>query len=145
MIQHQVRINLYPLLHRLLDEHDYYAAYTLDQAEHVGTLQGSLEDVRGLIRGAGYQYNLLAAAKWHWETGETDDGSYRKVDPHDPEYQYHVHLFDRGGEVQVTSHYEIRPEPHQPYWDLERSLKHYHPDPDAYLKGVAGPTIQDLL
>lgn len=111
-----------------------YTAYRLDRAEFVGTLQRD----RGTfdLRDLGYEHNPLSAAKYHPETDELDDSSWRRVDPDDPRWQWHVHLWENDVEVEAFSHYEYRPDPRllsgeSPSDMTQRLRDHYNPKWDT--------------
>jgi len=121
---------------------DKYLAYTLSEDEYIGEI-----DESGLTKlKKAYHTNNLSAAKFHPESGNVDDGSFRKVDPESPRWQYHIHIFGN----EVFSHYEYRPdfrtiadETHRER--VNRLQEHYRPTRgESYLEGVADETIQDL-
>lgn len=111
------RERLLPIVDRYAQQFGQYTAYRLSETEFIGTVPYSLPGPEWyLTEKAGYEYCGLSALKYHWnDPGRTDDGSFRKVDPENPRYQYHVHLFLVGddptqAEYHVASHYEMRPD-----------------------------------
>lgn len=134
-----------------------YTAYELDWKEYIGRRSNGNAD--GELAGAGYERNPLSATKYHPGTGETHDGSWRRVDPENPRWQWHVHVWDRDRGVQdIFSHYEYRPDPvpledeslgevrtrlrhhYDPKWDLN------HPPHEAnYFLGDACERVRALV
>jgi hypothetical protein len=113
-----------------------YAAYPVGAEEYVGTLD-DVDDATRVARellAAGYDRSgLLAALKYHPETGAPDAGSLRRVDPNHPTWQWHVHLFAVDAGVAIFSHYELRPDLHRIGEEtraeqLERLREHYRPE-----------------
>lgn len=121
-----------------------YTAYPLHGTEHVGTTHDlSLDDARHYLRQHNYEPQYLSAAKRHPVTGALHDLSYRRVPAKHPalvvnerlarEYrpeacQYHVHAFRWDtGRIDWFSHYEARPDPFRPAFDLQRLRTHYRP------------------
>lgn len=86
-----------------------YTAYTLSRLEYVGIVEHGGERLD--LREEGYGRNPLSAAKFHPDTGELDDSSWRRVDRSNERWQWHVHAWERrGGRAEVFSHYEYRPD-----------------------------------
>lgn len=136
-----------------------YTAYPLGSPEYVGTVLGSVDDVRQLLVEAGYEPQYLSAAKEHPETGQLHDLSYRRVPDEHPEEaegtavgtwrpidcQYHFHAFATADGVDGFSHYELRPDFWSPEFDVERLEIHYHPTyDDDYLRGVTDLDLPDV-
>lgn len=148
MMLHRVRVGLLPLVDQALAGHSPYTAYTLDESEHVMTQweEDGVQGARDLLWRLGYSYNVMGAAKYHWETGRVDDGSYRLIDEDNPDWQWHVHIFHLGeGVVDYASHYELRWEPWAPTWNVGRSREHYRPTyGQTYIQGAASPGLQEL-
>ena len=111
MLTQDQRENWLPTVDNYARKIGQYAAYTLSETEYIGrvsdTLLVSFERQLELMS---YEYSGLAALKYHPETGNADDGSYRKVDPENPTWQWHVHIFKVDGYIEVYSHYEMRPD-----------------------------------
>jgi len=147
-VKHRLRQSLGRFVHSLPLSNDFYGIYALNSAERVGTLAATAEQAIDRLQSSPYQYNVVAATKRHPETDDSDDGSYRRVDPNNPDQQWHIHVFERpdeqGGPVtEVFSHYEYRP-----LWppSLRRSREHYWPDYGAsYLQGQHCAMVSDLL
>jgi len=93
-----------------------YYAYELEKAERVKTVPNTLDAIAGYLTRRGYEQPPrlagipLEAAKTHPETGQVHDLSLRRVDPDNPTRQFHIHLFEVDGVVEVFSHYELRPD-----------------------------------
>ncbi len=133
-----------------------YTAYRLDDAEFVGTVRHEEESFD--LRDLGYSHNPLSAAKYHPETNELDDSSWRRVDPDNPRWQWHVHTWEDDTEVEAFSHYEYRPDPrllsdespsdmtqrlrdhYDPKWDI-----YYGPDEANYFLGDACPELRTAV
>jgi len=102
-------------LRRLTGGRLYYA-YELEKAERVKTVPNTLDAIEGWLTRRGYEQPPrlagipLEAAKTHPETGQVHDKSLRRVDPDNPTRQWHIHLFEVDGVVEVFSHYELRPD-----------------------------------
>ena len=113
----------------------WYAAYELDNEEHVGTIENVVAHATQRLQSVGYGSLptvlgiRLSAAKRHPEAGELHDVTRRKVprtgaekartdeltrdtelDDYEHErLQYHVHLFSRNdGTTDVCSHLELQ-------------------------------------
>lgn len=106
-----------------------YTAYRLHEAEYVGSVG---RDTGLELPSLGYERNDLSAVKYHPRTGEPDQGSWRRVDPERPRWQWHVHTWWMGDRIQVFSHYEYRPDPTlldgESFADMRVRLReHYDP------------------
>jgi hypothetical protein len=130
----------YSVLDKLLPG-ELYASYTLSQKEYVGSVAKGR--ARAILKDNGYsRVYILSALKRHPKSDASDVGSYRKVDPKGERFQYHVHLFDRGREVDIYSHHEYRPDLHpigseSPREAVNRLTEHYNPDYGrTYLQGA---------
>lgn len=137
-----IRQKLYPhadSVLRAISDDTLYAAYELDESERVGEVPhyGAGDFANHLTTPqSGYEDSgLLSALKYSPNTDKliTDDYSIRKIDPVNPTWQWHVHLFQIGHRVMVYSHYEKRPDP-EPIADeitmasaVERLKCHYKP------------------
>lgn len=121
-----------------------YTAYRLHGSEHIGATHDlTIDDARHYLRQNRYEPQYLSAAKRHPTTGAPHDLSYRRVPGKHPalvvnerlarkfkpnECQYHVHAFRWDtGRIDWYSHYELRPSPFKPHFDISRALKHYRP------------------
>jgi hypothetical protein len=131
---------LYAPLDKLLPG-ELYASYRLSWEEYVDTVNKAT--AWSLLKENGYErVYITSALKRHPETNATDNGSYRKVDPNGPRFQYHVHLFDRGQDVDIFSHHEYRPDFHpigdeSPTEAINRLREHYKPEyGKTYLQGA---------
>jgi len=123
----------------------FYAVFRLKSPEFVGTLDLDVADLPARFEEHAYSYCPVAAKKLHPETGQPDDGSYRRIDPVNSAKQWHVHVFDRPDGVEVFSHYELRPEPWRPL-DLRRPVEHYWPEwGETCLLGQHCPELRALL
>lgn len=134
-----------------------YTAYELAIDEFVGYLpEGKFQDE---LRDHAYEINMLSAAKFHPESGFVDDWSLRRVDSEQPQWQWHIHLWERaGGSMEVFSHYELRPDPRplegENIPDMrDRIREHYNPTwdtnaPDAeatYFLGDMCDVVADVV
>ncbi|MFW5896310.1 MAG: hypothetical protein ACOCUA_02890 [archaeon] len=159
MLTQRQRVTLLPVVDRLAQQVGQYAAYQLDEREFVGTVTevDDAEGVASLLEEYGYEHGGLAALKYHPETGAPDEGSYRKVDPDRPRWQWHVHLWSSDDGVEVYSHYEFRPDLRPVAGEstlecLDRLREHYDPTWDVnaddeeatYLLGEACDDVHDL-
>lgn len=152
-----------------------YTSYSVDDAEYLGTYDGSVDDCVAQLRDRGYHYQLFAATKGHPSRDVLDDGSFARIPERHPpeaadtglapldarECQYHVQLFERdsdasdGVQTELYGHYEVHPYPHIPTWDWSRPWpRHYRPtwdQPDVareewtYLRGVTDSRLDPLL
>jgi hypothetical protein len=123
------------------------ATATLYEQEFVGVIGGGLDGSISELESIGYDYQELAGVKYHPVTGDTDDGSFARVDPDKPRWQWHVHLFDRGGRVEVAVHYELRPEPTpigDESWQDVRERLEGHYDPPLIYHHPSGAHIDAL-
>jgi len=162
MLTQRQRVEYLPTVDWVLDRTlGKYAAYQLHEREYVGTIDhvDLLEDVVDLLEERGYERNGLSALKYHPETGEPDDGSFRKVDPDAPRWQWHVHLFETEHGVEIYSHNEYRPDLRPIAGEsipeaIARCREHYHPtwdirvdDPEeaTYFLGAACEDVSDLV
>ena len=136
------------------DSIGYYTAYEVSRQEHVGTYDGSIDELRDMLEGEGYQKHNLAAAKFHPEPHDAVDHlSLRKIPDSHPDIlvdlesdrprlvrefepvqcQYHKHLWPVTDGIEVYSHYEIRGDIHPSGAEgsvmelIERGLEHYRP------------------
>lgn len=115
------------------------------------------ETVEGLER-LGYEYQGLSAIKKHPSRGILDRGSYRKVPDKHPDIdvritrewepedcQYHIHIFDTGNCIHLTSHYELCPDFFSPDINLDRIYNHYRPVyGENYIEGATSHRIAEL-
>ncbi len=134
----RVRQQLYPPVDNVARATiNKYRAYELPAREHVGSVDQSVVQVRQHLVELGYEFGYLSALKYHWEKGAPDSGSYRRVDPAHPRWQWHVHLFELGNTVDVASHYEYRP-------DLRCVAGETHPERVQRLREHYRPTWDTL-
>jgi len=165
-----LRATLDPTARRLTDGR-LYLAYDLT-GEYVGSVDADLAAVRQTLVDFGYEPSPLVgpvpleAAKRHPETGATHDLALRKVgttvdDRHaaaimadDPRHtQFHVHAFVRGGEIELHSHFEWRPDARvldgeRPADAYNRLRSHYRPGSyggGAYLRRVHDDAVATLI
>lgn len=139
----RLRRAVLPALDRLLPG-SLYAAYTLGSGEHVATVEAAPAAVAAELRRRGYELSTLSALKYHWATGRPDAGSLRRVDPRDPDWQWHVHLFETAAGTAVASHYELRPDPGLAA--LGRMYRHYRPRyGETYLRGETDSRLAEAL
>lgn len=154
------RQQLLPTVDALLEPAGLYAAYELDPAEFIGRaeyLPLGQHDAAEVLLESGYESSTLAALKYHPDTGDADVGSFRRVDEDHPRWQWHVHLFDVDGAVEIFSHYELRPDL-DPIGDetvaerYERIREHYRPtwgmekrDEVTYVLGACDTVVAGLL
>jgi hypothetical protein len=152
-----------------------YTAYTIDEAEYIGSYDGTPTETASMLRDQGYHYQLLSAVKRHPRRDETDVGSFARIPDEHPEAaaqtaladttprecQYHVQLFERSDATaghpvtDLYGHYEIHPYPHTPTVDLRRPYpRHYYPTWDTsdeprkewtYLRGVRDTRLDGVL
>lgn len=129
----------------------YYSAYELD-GEQIGTVSARPIVTKQLLGLKGYEQNRLSAAKRHPESGELHHYSLRRVDPEDPQRQYHVHLWpveDDTSRTEVHSHRELRPDLSpvgSESWPeaYERMRRHYRPG-DTYEPQAADSVARKVL
>lgn len=152
-----VRRSLLASLDPIASRYGTYTAYQLEREEFVGTV--TLDRWEAALRDAGYGVNPLAAAKYHPDTSDPDDGSWRRVDEDNPRWQWHIHAWiGDAGRVELFSHYEYRPDPwllsgESPTDMSQRLRDHYHPKWDTeydaddanYFLGDACPRLRDLV
>ena len=140
-----------------------YTAYRLDESEYVGAAH-SAWSAKAQIEDSDYESppNVagiqLSAAKEHPHWDELYDLTYRKVDPDNPRWQWHIHLWLCGSEYkdvnvyyEIFSHYEMRPDFKKIDGEdtaemLGRLQIHYRPEYGTdYYQGKADPVVQDLV
>lgn len=151
------REKLLPQVDRVVDKFGLYTAYTIETQEYVGHVKLSLGDIPLetdlsdlLVEELGYERNGLSAAKYHHTTGKTDDGSFRKVDPESPRWQWHVHVWEYGQSAELYSHYEMRPDlervADESWREMYKRLRtHYRPKYGVeYLRGVTCDEVGSL-
>lgn len=147
-----LRQRVFPHFNGLAHRGHSYTAYELDEEEFIG--RAPRFDPSDL----GYERNHLAAVKYHPKTGATDDGSWRRVDPDHPRWQWHVHVWWDSDMGEVFSHYEYRPDLRrigdESVWDLHQRLRDHHtptwdrPDEQGtpnYFRGAACERILATL
>ena len=131
-----------------------YAAYTLSQEEfiaHLPDTQGGMETVESFLFQEGFRrVKVLAALKYHPDTGDPDNGSWRVVDDENPRHQYHIHVFEVSDGIDVFCHYEYRPDlkpvANESVTDMVDRLKdHYKPESDEYLMGKYPPSLNSMF
>ena len=136
--------------------HGKYTAYELPTDEFIGDLPRTEESVD--LSEHGYESHALSAAKFHPVTGALDDSSWRRVDPDNPRWQWHVHVWHRDDRAELFSHYEYRPDLRvlwgESWSDFTQRLHdHYYPKWDTnhgaeeatYFLGKSCPRIRSLL
>lgn len=105
-------------LERMTGNH-YYVESETHNNQFVGRVPMGEEEFEEVLHDLGFHRNPLASLK-HLGTGESEEGSWRKVDYSDsPRMQLHVVLYD-GGEIPlgdsnhtyVYAHWELR-------WDVD--------------------------
>lgn len=152
-----LRQSVLPRLDPFLRQVGGYTAYQLHEDEFIGVTVDI--DDRASLDELGYEPSYLAAAKYHPRTRRTDDGSWRRVDPENVRWQWHVHRWRRpDGSTELFSHYEYRPDLRPIAGEttdelLQRIRDHYYPrwnnqfrDEDAnYFLGEASPGVEDLV
>jgi len=142
--RHDVRQGTAGVLEKVLPD-SMYASYQLSEEEYIGHLDNGLDSAVEALKDAGYEYQTLSAKKYHPEDERPDDGSYRLLDPEDPDKQWHVHLWEDEEGVEVYSHYEYKPELWRPD-DHDRVAEHYEPKPgETYIPGQHSADVKDLL
>lgn len=139
-----------------------YTSYRIKENEKVGSTDKNLAELIREIEDVGYEYNSLSAAKQHSETSKLECGSFRRIPEKHPELdasapdiirnwkpnesQFHIHLFKIEDTIEVTSHYELRPDLLKPDFSRERLETHYRPEwNETYLPGVCEPDILDIF
>ncbi len=169
IIKHALRLSVAITTDDILpSDSSFYTSYPLnEEAEYLGTFNGDVEECVAWLRHNGYHYQLFAAVKKVY--GQKDKGSFARIPLSHPdevaetaledldprECQYHVHLYEGDGYVDLYGHYEIHPYPHYPTLDITRSYpRHYRPTWDrdsnpkeewTYLRGVLDPRLEDEL
>jgi hypothetical protein len=134
-----------------------YTAYELSLNELVGTYDDVPTGVRNWLFKDGYETApsivgvTLTAAKTHPLTDEVHSYSIRRVDPDNPRWQWHVHLWYVQGATEIFSHYEMRPDfkkiDGEDTAEMIGRLKiHYRPEYGReYYRGEADPVVTDLV
>ena len=134
-----------------------YTAYALDSSEYIGYIDSTPHLVAVDLYEDGYEKPPtfagveLAAAKIHSTEEIVDEYSCRKVDPDNPRWQWHVHLFKIDDVTEIFSHYEMRPDFKKIDGEdtaemLGRLQIHYRPEYGTdYYQGKADPVVQDLV
>ena len=150
----ETKAKLDPLARKL----GFYTAYELDEREYIGRIDKRLSYVTGYLEQRGYETSptlfgiSLEAAKYHPETGDVHDASYRKVDSDNPHKQYHIHLWQGDGDTEIYSHYEYRPDvalvaDELPSDAYDRLMTHYRPSyaDGEYKMGVACDVVKERI
>lgn len=145
---------------RLLRPAGLYAAYSIGDEQIA-----SLPDVEPrwaicAMRTVGFEPAWLAALKYRSTARRHHDvASLRYVPEEHPavdarivdewapeECQYHLHLFDVDGVLEVYSHYEVRPDLLRPSPSIERLRTHYRPEyGEDYVKGLAPREVHEWI
>lgn len=107
---------VYPPLHNVLTLVGFYATGELSEAEHVGTVEDSEEELEKVFHDTGVVRNALAKYK-SLPDGRESEGSWRlthHTHPHlvEPKMQLHITFFaptdgDVSEAVEVYAHYEM--------------------------------------
>lgn len=140
----------------------FYSAYELSSEEYLGEIKTIDDDGYGYLKYAltsemGYEKSpklmgiRLEAAKIspHWAT--VHDYSYRKVDPENPRWQWHIHVWENSAHSEIYSHYEYRPDVtlidgESVSEAIERLRTHYRPSwGEDYLKGEMCDDVKKLV
>lgn len=137
---------------------DKYVAYPLHALEYIGKSSKSVDALWSDLQELGYSIGYLSALKYHWDGDVPDCGSYRRIDPANERWQWHVHLFENGDGVELASHYEFRPDLRRVASEthnerMERLREHYRPkwstrydeDEATYFLGETCPVVTDYL
>jgi len=145
-------------LNPLAQRFGFYTSYELDSRELVGTTSDhTLFSIEARLRSRGYESPPtvagipLSAVKTHPEDGTSHELTLRKVDPDNPRKQWHVHLWERDGVVELYSHYEFMPDLNRVAGEthaerMDRLQEHYRPDyGSTYRMGVADSSAKCLL
>lgn len=121
----------------------FYTAYTLD-GELVKEDLKTVPAVKHYLQLQGFEATPtigpvpLEAAKRHPETGSIHEASLRYVDPDDPMYQYHAHLWEGDTVTEIHSHRELRPDMkrigEESYRDMRDRLQNHYRPGDTYEK-----------
>lgn len=122
-------------LNETTDE-NIYTSYEIHNNEFVGRVDIPEEEFEKTLDDIGFERNPIAALKTLSSTGETEEGSWRKLYPEKhPNKQLHIMLFDGSeinnaptGCVYIYAHWELR-------WDTD-PIKHYHGEVYSAEKGV---------
>ena len=140
-----------------------YLSYELDESEYVGTMPVFDHEVKYLLENTDYERPptvggvSLTATKLHPERGTVHDATVRKIDPDNPRWQWHVHLWyvvdGAPGEsyYEVFSHYEMRPDFKKLNGEdksemIGRLKIHYRPEYNVdYFQGRADKVVSDLV
>ncbi len=153
----RIRRSLLPPLDPILRQVGGYTAYQLHEDEFIGVTEAI--DDEAALKALEYEPSVLAAAKYHPRSARTDDGSWRRIDPDNPRWQWHVHRWRRhDGSTELFSHYEYRPDlrpiaGESPAELYQRIRDHYYPrwnnqfpDEDAnYFLGEASAGLEELI
>jgi len=142
-------------LNPVAQKYGYYTAYELDAKEFVGDAPNKPPFHRWFVN-AGYESPpkvmgvQLSATKLHPDTGEVHDFTIRRVDPDNPRWQWHVHLWYMQGETEIYSHYEMRPDMRRIDGEdkaemIGRLKIHYRPSGDEYREGYKDHVVAKLL
>jgi len=145
-------------LNPLAQRFGFYTSYRLDSRELVGTTSDhTLFSAEARLRSCGYESPPtvagvpLSAVKTHPEDDTSHELTLRKVDPDNPRKQWHVHLWERDGVVELYSHWEFIPDLNRVAGEthaerVDRLREHYRPDyGTTYRMGVADPDAKGLL
>lgn len=104
---------------------DMYVSSRSRRNQFVGRIQMNEERFEQYLHEWGFERNPLSSLKTRLDTGEVEEGSWRKIYPHNaPEWQLHVIIYDgeqianaKSGELFLYAHWEYR-------WDVH-PWKHY--------------------
>ena len=154
--QFSARQRLLAATDRIANQFGWYTAYRLSSQEYIGVTQGA---PASLLDDTEYEPQPIAAVKYHPDTGDIDDGSWRLVDPEHPRWQWHVHLWEVGSSrTEIYSHYEFRPDPYPIAGESIATMRqrlhdHYHPkwddrhppDEATYFLGNASDSLLEAL
>jgi hypothetical protein len=104
--------------------YDYYVMSETHNSQFVGRVPMGEEEFESVLHDMGFVRNPLASLKIHG-SGETEEGSWRRVSENEPNFQIHAVLYDGSNvdnaETDVTyvyAHWEYR-------WD-RHPIKHYN-------------------
>jgi len=138
-----------------------YTSYKVQANELVGSTDKKIEDVVSRLKEIGYKYNSISAAKQHAESGNLETASFRRVPEEHPDLdqetqitnnwrpvdcQYHVHLFEVDDRVDITSHYELRPDILNPEFASDRLRTHYRPEwGESYIPGEYESSVGNIV
>lgn len=127
-----------------------YAAYTVNKSEYIGTTSDDIityfEQSSDWVDPPSIFGVPLEAAKYHWDSGNVHDHSFKRVKPGNAYRQWHVHLWETAHGVDIASHAEYRANPkpigNESWHDVYHRLRtHYRPGM-TYIRGAAP---EDLL